>query len=119
MHKTTIIIAGDGEDFWTLIHQPGKCRIADFCYGQESSADTCANIAENTAEFFGADTARKEVELDFGHEIEEIEGTAKLVMQLTSPSGKIYTGETETECLEELLKSEPDALVDSTDSTAS
>ena len=102
--KTTILVAGNGPDFWILLHQPGKCEILNFFHGGEADADA--------AKFFGAETELREIEPELELEIDETGGQASVGWKLRSKTGKTYTGETETECLRELIKSEPDAILE-------
>ena len=110
--KTTILVAGNGPDFWILLHQPGKCEILNFCHGGEAGAYSAAAVAETAAKFFGAETELREIEPELELEIDETGGQASVGWKLRSKTGKTYTGETETECLRELIKSEPDAILE-------
>jgi hypothetical protein len=105
--KVTVITVKCNSDFWIVLHTRGTAKIAEFRYGDQGEATDSSKLTQNCAQYFGRETETLEIEPEFS-----LEGEPRnFHWELKSPSGKVYSQESEGACLEALIKEEPDAIL--------
>jgi hypothetical protein len=114
--KTTIIVVKSNDDFWILLHQPKLCEIVEFRYYDEGNAANSTRLVKASAQFFGAEPDTIEItaddlRLDWKQIAKESGPTMQWFIRTPNEEGKVFTGDSETECLVAMLQYDPDAIV--------
>jgi hypothetical protein len=101
----TIITVEDSEAFWTVVHHKGKASLIDFRYKDQGDAEDSTEAAKCLCHFLGLQTMERELQDPFTSE--------KDGFGITSPkTGKVFSGDTESDALEALLAEEPEAIIE-------
>jgi predicted oxidoreductase (fatty acid repression mutant protein) len=100
----TIITVEDSEAFWIVVHHNNKATVVDFRYKDQGEPADSSVAARDLCHFLGLQTTERELEEPFTAGDDGFE--------ITSPqTNKVFSGDTEGEALEALLKAEPDAIL--------